>query len=70
MESFTDAEFPLNHAEKGVFQYQLVTDLKEDTVIAGGNTYNSVAESAYVLLPQKAEAKIQENPKIWKEITE
>ena len=27
--SFTpDAEFPLNHAEKGVFQYQLVTDLK------------------------------------------
>lgn len=68
--SFTpDAEFPLNHAEKGVFQYQLVTDLKENTVIAGGNAYNSVAESAYVLLPQKAEPKIQASIKEWEKTT-
>lgn len=68
--SFTpDAEFPLNHAEKGVFQYQLVTDLKEDIMIVGGNAYNSVAENAYVLLPENMEMQVQANLKKWEEAT-
>lgn len=58
--SFTpDAEFPLNHAEKGVFQYQLVTDLKEPLVFAGGNAFNSVAESAYILLPGEKKEQLK-----------
>lgn len=68
--SFTpDAEFPLNHAEKGVFQYQLITELKEDTVIAGGNAFNSVAESAYVLLPEQMEVEVQSGLKKWEQET-
>lgn len=68
--SFTpDAEFPLNHAEKGVFQYQIVTDLKENVVLAGGNAFNSVAESAYVLLEHSKEAQIQEKRPQWEEVT-
>lgn len=68
--SFTpDAEFPLNHAEKGVFQYQLVTELQENTVIAGGNAYNSVAENAYVLLPQDVEVQVQASLKQWEKET-
>ena len=68
--SFTpDAEFPLNHAEKGVFQYQLITDLKEDVVLAGGNAFNSVAESAYVLLDETMEAQILDKKVKWEETT-
>lgn len=68
--SFTpDAEFPLNHAEKGVFQYQLITDLKEDVVLAGGNAFNSVAESAYVLLDESLAPQIQEKMAQWEEVT-
>lgn len=68
--SFTpDAEFPLNHAEKGVFQYQLITDLKEDVVLAGGNAFNSVAESAYVLLDKTLEVQIQDKKAKWEEAT-
>lgn len=68
--SFTpDAEFPLNHAEKGVFQYQLVTDIKENIVISGGNAYNSVAESAYVMLPAETEEKVKANMSAWEEST-
>ena len=68
--SFTpDAEFPLNHAEKGVFQYQLITDLKEDVVLAGGNAFNSVAESAYVLLDKSLAPQIQEKMAQWEEVT-
>ncbi len=64
--SFTpDAEFPLKHGEKGVFQYQLVTDLKEDIVIAGGNAYNSVPETAYALLPITLKAKVKESLSAW-----
>lgn len=68
--SFTpDGEFPLSYAEKGVFQYQLVTDLKEDIVIGGGNAYNSVAENAFVLLPKEVEQEVRENLKRWEEET-
>lgn len=68
--SFTpDAEFPLNHAEKGVFQYNIVTDLKGNTVFAGGNAFNSVAESAYVLLPEDVKAQAEANLKQWEECT-
>ena len=68
--SFTpDAEFPLTHAEKGVFQYQLVTDVKEDVVLAGGNAYNSVAESAYVLLPEEMKDRAEALAKEWSSAT-
>ncbi len=64
--SFTpDAEFPLKHGEKGVFQYQLVTDIKENIVLEGGNAYNSVAEYAYALLPQETEAKVEAGIEAW-----
>lgn len=68
--SFTpDAEFPLNHAEKGVFQYQLVADLKEKIEISGGNAYNSVAESASALLPTGSEETVRERMPKWEEAT-
>lgn len=68
--SFTpDAEFPLNHAEKGVFQYQLVADLKEKIEISGGNAYNSVAESASALLPAGSEETVRERMTKWEEAT-
>lgn len=68
--SFTpDAEFPLNHAEKGVFQYQLVADLKEKIEISGGNAYNSVAESASALLPAGSEETVRERMPKWEEAT-
>lgn len=68
--SFTpDAEFPLKHAEKGVFQYQLVTDIKEEIVLEGGNAYNSVAEHAYVLLPMKFKERAEEGLPGWTEYT-
>lgn len=68
--SFTpDAEFPLNHAEKGVFQYQLVADLKEKIEISGGNAYNSVAESASALLPAGSEEMVRERMPKWEEAT-
>ncbi|MCI9216610.1 dipeptidase PepV [Lachnospiraceae bacterium 42-17] len=68
--SFTpDAEFPLKHAEKGVFQYQLVTDIKEEIVLAGGNAYNSVAEYAYVLLPKELKAQAEAGIPGWTEYT-
>lgn len=68
--SFTpDAEFPLNHAEKGVFQYQLVTDLKEKIELSGGNAYNSVAESASALLPAGLEETVRERMPKWEEAT-
>lgn len=68
--SFTpDAEFPLKHGEKGVFQYQLVTDIKEDMVISGGNAYNSVPEYAYVLLPQERADQVNANLKQWEKCT-
>lgn len=68
--SFTpDAEFPLNHAEKGVFQYQLVTDLKEAVTLSGGNAYNSVAENAYVLLPAETKEAVQEKQEAWEKET-
>lgn len=68
--SFTpDAAFPMNHAEKGVFQYQLVTDLKGEVALEGGNAYNSVAESASVLLPLDVENDVRENLKHWEEET-
>lgn len=68
--SFTpDAEFPLNHAEKGVFQYQLVADLKEKIEISGGNAYNSVAESASALLPVGSEETVRERMTKWEEAT-
>lgn len=45
--SFTpDAVFPLIYAEKGVFQYQLVTDVSEDITLSGGNAFNAVADHA------------------------
>lgn len=68
--SFTpDAEFPLNHAEKGVFQYQIVTDLREDLHLFGGNAYNSVAEFATVLLPFPKEAEVKERIACWEKET-
>ena len=68
--SFTpDAEFPLNYAEKGVFQYQLVTDLKEKIELSGGNAYNSVAESASALLPAGLEETVRERMPKWEEAT-
>lgn len=68
--SFTpDAEFPLKHAEKGVFQYQLITKLKEDLVLEGGNAYNSVAEYAYVLLPADKKTEIEDRLKQWEAYT-
>lgn len=68
--SFTpDAEFPLNHAEKGVFQYQLVADLKEKIEISGGNAYNSVAESASALFPAGSEETVRERMTKWEEAT-
>lgn len=68
--SFTpDAEFPLNHAEKGVLQYQLVTDLKEKIELSGGNAYNSVAESASALLPAGLEETVRERMPKWEEAT-
>lgn len=58
--SFTpDAEFPLKHGEKGVFQYELVTDLNEEIVLAGGNAFNSVPEYAYAILPREMEKGIE-----------
>lgn len=68
--SFTpDAEFPLKHAEKGVFQYQLITEIKEDIVLEGGNAYNSVPEYAYVLLPAEVKARAESNLERWGEET-
>ncbi len=68
--SFTpDAEFPLKHAEKGVFQYQLVTDIKGEIALAGGNAYNSVAEYAYVLLPKELSARAEAEVPGWTEYT-
>lgn len=64
--SFTpDAEFPLKNGEKGVFQYQLVTDIKDDIVLSGGNAYNSVAEYAYVLLPCEVRQKVEAGMEKW-----
>lgn len=68
--SFTpDAEFPLNHAEKGVFQYQLATKLTEELALFGGNAYNSVAESASVRLPLDLEHTIREQISKWEQET-
>lgn len=68
--SFTpDAEFPLNHAEKGVFQYQIVTDLQERIELSGGNAYNSVAESAVVILPISLEQTVKERKSRWEKET-
>lgn len=68
--SFTpDAEFPLNHAEKGVFQYQIVTELQEKIELSGGNAYNSVAESAVALLPIQMEQTVKEQKSRWEKET-
>lgn len=68
--SFTpDAEFPLKHGEKGVFQYELVTDLSEEIVLAGGNAFNSVPEYAYVMLPQEMKERIEEKRNFWEKET-
>ena len=64
--SFTpDAVFPLIYAEKGVFQYQLVTDITEELVLSGGNAFNAVADHASVLLPEEMEAVIRKNLLSW-----
>ena len=64
--SFTpDAEFPLKFAEKGVFQYTLVTDIKENIEINGGNAFNAVPEYAYVILPAETESLINEKKPAW-----
>ena len=64
--SFTpDAVFPLIYAEKGVFQYQLVTDITEELVLSGGNAFNAVADLASVLLPEEMEAVIRKNLLSW-----
>lgn len=68
--SFTpDAVFPLIHAEKGVFQYQLVTDITEDLVLSGGTVFNAVADHASVLLPCKLETIIRKNLLSWESQT-
>lgn len=68
--SFTpDAVFPLIHAEKGVFQYQLVTDITEDLVLSGGTVFNAVADHASVLLPCELETIIRENLLSWESQT-
>ncbi|MGL6200524.1 MAG: dipeptidase PepV [Lachnospiraceae bacterium] len=64
-----DAEFPLIHAEKGVFQYQLVTELNEDMVLSGGNAYNSVPEYAFILLPAEVKSQIESKVMQWAEYT-
>ena len=64
--SFTpDAVFPLIYAEKGVFQYQLVTDVSEDITLSGGNAFNAVADHASVLLPLELETVIRKNLLSW-----
>ena len=64
--SFTpDAVFPLIYAEKGVFQYQLVTDISEDITLSGGNAFNAVADHASVLLPVDLEAMIRKSLLSW-----
>ena len=64
--SFTpDAVFPLIYAEKGVFQYQLVTDVSEDITLSGGNAFNAVADHASVLLPLELETVIRKSLLSW-----
>lgn len=64
--SFTpDAVFPLIYAEKGVFQYQLVTDITEDLSLSGGNAVNAVADHASVLLPVTLETLIRKSLLSW-----
>ena len=64
--SFTpDAVFPLIYAEKGVFQYQLVTDVSEDINLSGGNAFNAVADHASVLLPLELETVIRKSLLSW-----
>lgn len=46
-----DAEFPVTYAEKGILQYTLSLPCAGDWGLAGGNAFNSVAESAQVRLP-------------------
>lgn len=68
--SFTpDAEFPLKHGEKGVFQYQLVTDIREDIVLTGGNAYNSVAEYACTYLAPEIQGQVEAGIEDWEKDT-
>lgn len=64
--SFTpDAVFPLIYAEKGVFQYQLVTDITEEIILSGGNAFNAVADHASVLLPVELDTVIRKSLLSW-----
>lgn len=65
-----DADFPLKYAEKGVLQYQLVTQLKEEIKIGGGNAFNSVPERAWVILPEEAEKAVGERITGWEKMTD
>nr|WP_296030276.1 dipeptidase PepV [uncultured Dorea sp.] len=68
--SFTpDASFPVIYAEKGVFHYQLVTDIKEKIVLSGGIVINSVADRAYAVVPDALEDEIKKNLHLWEEKT-
>lgn len=64
-----DAEFPLKFAEKGVLQYQLITDLKEEIKCSGGNAVNAVAEEAEVILPVKLYSEVSKNLEQWQQLT-